>query len=154
MCTCTRRCCYAAVSVQRLRCFAGPLGPLLPQIFLYASTACLTASFCFPSQMQHASVSMVPTGPPQQGKNGFRKPGASAPTLSSAVFLICAFIASGDMAPSADMAEQTGLVPLCALGEPHTTLSETWQPEQKQLRRSRRTLAQVHQRLPRHVRVC
>merc|ERR1740121_726161 len=135
MCTCTRRCCYAAVGVQRLRCFAGPLGPLLPQIFLYASTACLTASFCFPSQMQQASLSMVPTGPPKQGKKGLRKLGASCPTLSSAVFLICAFIASGDMAdmapPSADMAEQLGLVPLCALGEPHPTLSETRQPEQK-----------------------
>eukprot|EP00928_Gymnodinium_smaydae_P091452 TRINITY_DN7515_c0_g1_i1.p1 TRINITY_DN7515_c0_g1~~TRINITY_DN7515_c0_g1_i1.p1 ORF type:complete len:100 (-),score=15.05 TRINITY_DN7515_c0_g1_i1:29-328(-) len=38
------------------------------------------------------NFSMVPTGPPQHGKHGFRYPGACSPTCSSAFFLASSFI--------------------------------------------------------------
>merc|ERR1719229_1409514 len=92
-----------------VRCLAGSPGRLLPQIALYASTAFWTAvCLSLSQQRKHVILSMVPTGPPQHGKNILKGAGATAATWSSAFFLNCSLAESGIIIPpaTADMAEQ------------------------------------------------
>merc|ERR1740138_1282509 len=49
---------------------------------------------CLSAGTANMNFSMVPTGPPQQGRNGLMYPGACPPTSSSIFFLAASFMAS------------------------------------------------------------
>merc|ERR1712061_227583 len=62
-------------------------------IALYLAMACLTVS-CWSAGTMQMNFSIVPTGPPQHGKQGLRYPGAWPPTVSSIAFFAASFMAS------------------------------------------------------------